>query len=90
MSGGSLNYGYSKLQFVKEELDEMIEVYKSDLDDTEESEMDIELYEEFSEHLTLVIAALRAIEWVHSGDCSYPHDSEAILKVFENISKKIR
>jgi hypothetical protein len=32
----------------------------------------------FAVHLRNVAAAMKAIEWVDSGDCSPPHDTEAI------------
>ena len=82
MSGGSLGYGYSKLLYIKEDLEELL---SKSVEDGEE--IDKELYEKFINHLGVVADALRAIEWVHSGDCSYPHENEFILKVFENISK---
>ena len=35
----------------------------------------------FKKHLRLVAEAMRAIEWVDSGDCSEPHGDKAIRKV---------
>lgn len=35
----------------------------------------------FAAHLRKVAAAMKAIEWVDSGDCSPPHDTDAIAAV---------
>ena len=35
----------------------------------------------FAAHLRKVAAAMKAIEWVDSGDCSPPHDTNAIHAV---------
>ncbi len=35
----------------------------------------------FAAHLRKVAAAMKAIEWVDSGDCSHPHDTLAIHMV---------
>ena len=35
----------------------------------------------FAAHLKKVAAAMKAIEWVDSCDCSSPHDTEAIAAV---------
>ena len=35
----------------------------------------------FAAHLRKVSDAMKAIEWVDSGDCSHPHDTEAIHAV---------
>jgi hypothetical protein len=35
----------------------------------------------FGKHLKIVSKAMKAIEWVDSGDCSSPHDTDAIEEV---------
>jgi len=63
MSGGSMNYFYTKLLW--------------ECDFTE----DTPLREAFSQHLVKVAAALKAIEWVDSGDWVPGDEDRAILAV---------
>ena len=38
----------------------------------------------FKKHLKRVAEAMKAVEWVDSGDCSEPHGDKAIRKVLIN------
>lgn len=70
MSGGSHDHAYRNV-------DEFIERME-----TEGFNGDI-LREAFASHLKRVSAAMKAIEWVDSGDSSSPCDSEAIRRCLE-------
>ena len=63
MSGGSMNYFYSKL------------LWECDFPE------DTPLRRAFSHHLVKVAAALKAIEWVDSGDWVPGDEDDAILAV---------
>lgn len=78
MSGGSHDYAYREIErFIAEEEQEE---WCSDVDQA--------LRRRFIAHLKLVAKAMQAIEWVDSGDCSPPHDAEAILRVLEAGRKR--
>jgi hypothetical protein len=72
MSGGSMNYFYSRLL----------------------SECDFErntpLREAFRQHLIKVAAALKAIEWVDSGDCGEGDEDEPIAEVLGSTNRAQR
>lgn len=65
MSGGSYDYAYTHVEDFAERL--------SRYPMTPERKA-------FSAHLTGIAAAMKAIEWVDSGDCSPPHDIDAIKR----------
>ena len=65
MSGGSHEYAYLKVeQFISDCRTSAVPLTP--------------LRKEFLKHLVKVAAAMQAIEWVDSGDCSPPHDEDAI------------
>lgn len=71
MSGGAYDYAYNSL-------DEFIETMEvAEFPD----EINIPLRRKFAAHLRLVRDAMQAVEWVDSGDCSPPHDEDAIRRV---------
>ncbi len=75
MSGGSHNYGYRQVK----EFIESVEVGDTIGDNPKLTPLRIE----FLKHLRLVAEAMKAIEWVDSGDCSPPHDEDAIRRALE-------
>ncbi len=74
MSGGRYSYKYMQLEEFISDLREM------DVSD----EVNIPIRHEFIKHLELVVEAMHAIEWVDSGDCSPPHDADAIRRVLNH------
>lgn len=84
MSGGSWDYSYGKLSGVIEalELDTTLDHRKLDLNDLQKEQR-----HKLAALLDKVRDALRAIEWVDSGDSSYPSDTIAIKEVFSNIGR---
>lgn len=77
MSGGSFEYAFHKVENFIDDLNIRIQQLKAEGD----SDINIESRERFVAHLRLVAEAMKAIEWVDSGDCSPPHNEEAIDKV---------
>ena len=73
MSGGAYGYAYRAL----EEFIEAQEVAEFP------DEINIPVRREFAKHLRLVADAMHAVEWVDSGDCSPPHDADAIRRCLE-------
>lgn len=71
MSGGVYDYAYMKVAQMAEELADSVNPKRR----------------EFAEHMRLVAEAMRAIEWVDSGDCSEPHDTDAIKRC---LSKRVK
>jgi hypothetical protein len=76
MSGGSYNYAF-------ERVNDFIELLESGRDiDGRETGCENSLDRlGFAAHLRKVSDAMKAIEWVDSGDCSHPHDTNAIHAV---------
>jgi len=72
MSGGSYNYAYCKVQDMADSLINQKEPFR----------------QAFGKHLQEVAKAMKAVEWVDSCDCSYPHDLEAIEKVLTDIEHR--
>jgi hypothetical protein len=64
MSGGSLNYGYERIETLAEEIERRAECA---------------LHKAFARHLFRVAQAAHDLEWVWSGDWS-PGDEEAAIK----------
>lgn len=77
MSGGSYSYVYLKVEDFIHDLKTSIQAEATDI----ASDINTEIRSKFVKHLELVAAAMKAIEWVDSGDCSPPHDEEAIKLV---------
>ena len=73
MSGGAYGHAYRAL----EEFIEAQEVAEFP------DEINIPVRREFAKHLRLVADAMHAVEWVDSGDCSPPHDADAIRRCLE-------
>lgn len=73
MSGGSYLYAYRTV----EDFAEAIEANRT-LDGRDLLELNSKDRVGFARHLRRVAAAMQAIEWVDSSDCSPPHDTEAI------------
>ena len=73
MSGGSMDYLYSKIQY-------MLESYEDD-DGNLMKDSPIPERREFAAHLELVAKALREIEWVDSGDDAPGSEFDAIMEV---------
>lgn len=76
MSGGSLDYVYSKIEDVAESVR-----VRADGNP---------LYLAFADHLKLVAVALHDIEWVTSGDSSQGDDTEAIERVLGDKESSIK
>ena len=68
MSGGSWDYAFYKFEDVAVRL----------------TEQKCPSRRALGEHLFKIADAMKAIEWVDSGDTSPPTDTDAIRKVFEN------
>jgi len=66
MSGGSLDYAYSKVENIAYDVAQ---------------KADSNLHKAFAKHLYIVAEALHDFEWVLSGDCGYGDEVEAIRKV---------
>lgn len=77
MSGGSYHYAYGHVEEFIRELEERIQEEATGV----ASDINTCLREKFAQHLRLVASAMMAIEWVDSGDCSPPHDEDAIQQV---------
>lgn len=80
MSGGSYNYAYGIVERFADALDAGMtfpDVHGARPTGCENNHDRIG----FAAHLRKVAAAMKAIEWVDSGDCSHPHDTEAIHAV---------
>lgn len=75
MSGGSYEYAYRYVEEFAARLESQQTCYREWID---VSEATIEKRLAFAVHLWKVAAAMKAIEWVESGDCSEPHDADAI------------
>jgi len=65
MSGGSWEYSYARIEEIADRLMEERDVHRRAL----------------GHHMALIAEAMHAIEWVDSGDCSSPHDVDAIKAV---------
>lgn len=76
MSGGSYEYAYLVVERMAEALDA-----GEAFDGRETGEVNNVVRLGFAAHLRKVAAAMQAIEWEDSGDCSPPHAAEAIWKV---------
>lgn len=76
MSGGSHDYAYEKV-------DAFIELIL-DRSWGDGAVRLTPLRRLFIRHLKLVSAAMKAVEWVDSGDCSSPHDDMAIRRVLKH------
>lgn len=74
MSGGSYNYAYSK---VREMVDEMCTMERDGYSPK------TPLRTAFRGLLERVGDAMKAVEWVDSGDCSEPHAEAAIRACFD-------
>ena len=66
MSGGSLNYAYSRVEDIAQDV-----LRRSETN----------LHRAFAKHLFDVAQALHDLEWVLSGDYAYGEESESIRKV---------
>lgn len=75
MSGGSYQYAYREVERFADALEARETYDRSWLDVSDET---IKKRLAFAAHLRMVAAAMQAIEWVESGDCSEPHDADAI------------
>jgi hypothetical protein len=76
MSGGRYGYAYLVMERMAESLESGV-----DFDGRETEEKDSVVRLGFAVHLRKVAAAMQAIEWEDSGDCSPPHAAEAIWNV---------
>lgn len=76
MSGGSYDYAYR----IVEQFADALESGCTYSGRATECENNLDRLG-FATHLKKVAAAMQAIEWVDSGDCSSPHDTEAIHAV---------
>lgn len=76
MSGGSYNYAFRRVEEFAEAL-ETGTTFDGRATGCENNHDRIG----FAAHLRKVAAAMQAIEWVDSGDCSQPHDTSAIHAV---------
>lgn len=72
MSGGALDYAYSKLAYA--------------VDEIEEREL-TPLQREFAAHLRLVVKALHDLEWVWSADYGKGDEELAILAVLDRMGE---
>jgi hypothetical protein len=72
MSGGSLDYVYSRVEDAAREILSMTRN---------------PLHVAFSKHLSKVSKALRNLEWVLSGDSSSPYEEESIRAVLQPASE---
>lgn len=80
MSGGSYNYAYEVVERFAEALENGVtfpDVHEARSTDCENNHDRVG----FAAHLRKVAAAMKAIEWVDSYDCSPPHDTLAIHAV---------
>lgn len=84
MSGGSWDYAYGRLNDVVDGLrnNTCIRGYKLDLNAEQ-----IASRQKLADLLEKVSAALHEIEWVDSGDTSYPKDVKAIDAVFAHMGR---
>lgn len=84
MSGGAWDYLYGHIGCAADALrnDTTTESRRPLLELNEE-----QLYwrHRLAEHLMKISTAMHAVEWVDSGDTSYPSDVEAIKKVFKDL-----
>ena len=71
MSGGSYGYAYFK---VSEMADQLVH-----------QEGNSEERVKFGKHLQKVAKAMKAIEWVDSGDWDFPQELDAIKKVMADL-----
>lgn len=76
MSGGSYEYAYLVVERMAEALEDGVTF---DGRRTEDADSHVRLG--FAAHLRLVAAAMQAVEWEDSGDCSPPHAALAIAAV---------
>ncbi|CAJ5555462.1 Uncharacterised protein [Burkholderia pseudomallei] len=74
MSGGALDYAYFHVESVADQI--------------EQDYASTPLDHEFVEHLRLVAAALRALEWALSGDSSPENAVEAIERCLGHDTKR--
>lgn len=72
MSGGSYNYAFRTVQEMADNLSCSKDTYKK----------------AFSEHLTKVAKAMKAVEWVDSGDWGVLDDKDFILDVIPNLDQE--
>lgn len=80
MSGGSYNYAFR----IVEQFADALEAGTTFPDFTDGRPTGCKNNHDrigFAAHLRKVAAAMKAIEWVDSGDCSHPDDTEAIHAV---------
>lgn len=85
MSGGSYNYAYCKVSAFIDELRHNVAGRRKDAQTDPENIWNQEahqvLRERFADHLEKVMAAMKEIEWVDSGDCGPGDEVEAINEV---------
>jgi hypothetical protein len=80
MSGGSYDYAYRHVEAFADALEDGVTC--PDCGPTRPTGCENNLDRlGFAAHLRKVAAAMKAIEWVDSGDCSHPHDTNAIHAV---------
>lgn len=72
MSGGSLEYAYSKIKYIADDV---------------ESQARTPLHKTFASHLRDVASALRDLEWVLSGDYGPGDEVESIRKVVDKTKE---
>lgn len=88
MSGGSWDYFFQRVRDVADAL----EFDKTPYEDY--SYLQLSVKQKKARHklgkvLRELIAPLKAIEWVDSGDCSEPHGIEEINKFFDKLKKEM-
>lgn len=85
MSGGSWDYAYGRLFDLVDALrnDTCIRHYKMDLNAEQ-----IAARHKLADLLEKVSHAMHEIEWVDSGDTSFPEDVKAVESVFEALDRK--
>lgn len=77
MSGGSYGYAYDVVERFAEALEKGVRMD----DGRDTGEANCLARRGFAAHLRKVAAAMQAIEWEDSADCSPPHAVEAIWQV---------
>jgi hypothetical protein len=76
MSGGSYEYAYAVVERFAEALEKGVNFEGRHMEDANDLAR-----LGFAKHLWKVAAAMQAIEWEDSGDCSPPHARDAIWAV---------
>lgn len=89
MSGGSWDYFFLKISDVQEALESHSTLNSDQIEECLN-------YEQKTSRLKLakvmgkISEAMKAIEWVDSGDYDYPHDTKAVEKAMNNIIEIIQ